>query len=188
MSERLSPPRPSIRLSDAERQTIVDDLGRHLTDGRLSIHEFDERVAQVYRATTEHEAVAVLADLPATPSPAAPRTPHLRRETHRSRLPLHLRIEWAAWLVAGAVNVAVWTIVSLGTDTPVHPWPVWVVVPWGIVLAVRTMSGLEHPRGGSDHIRTRRARSPLHDAHVRRALAYAQTAHRHCGGTHHPRT
>ncbi|WP_016691620.1 DUF1707 domain-containing protein [Rhodococcus rhodochrous] len=82
---------PPLRISDAERETIVDELGRHLTAGRLTIAEFDERVARVYRAATQDDAGAVLADLPSTPDPTPP--PPAQNPLSRLRLPLHQRIE-----------------------------------------------------------------------------------------------
>ncbi|MDO2377928.1 DUF1707 domain-containing protein, partial [Rhodococcus electrodiphilus] len=41
-----------IRISDSERERLVDELGRHLTAGRLTIGEFDQRVGAVYRSVT----------------------------------------------------------------------------------------------------------------------------------------
>jgi len=132
---------PPLRISDAERETIVERLGHHLTAGRLTITEFDERVALVYRATTQDDAGAVLADLPPTPAPTPPRP--AGNTVTRLRLPLHQRIEWGAWAAVGSINLAVWALVSLGTMSLIYFWPIWVVVPWGIVLAVRTALGIE---------------------------------------------
>ncbi|MDM7488448.1 DUF1707 domain-containing protein, partial [Rhodococcus sp. CSLK01-03] len=58
-----------VRISDPERERLVDELGRHLTAGRLTIGEFDERVGAVYRSVTTDEARRVLSDLPAAPPP-----------------------------------------------------------------------------------------------------------------------
>uniref|UniRef100_UPI000A8F442A DUF1707 SHOCT-like domain-containing protein n=1 Tax=Rhodococcus ruber TaxID=1830 RepID=UPI000A8F442A len=44
-----------IRISDSERERLVDELGRHLTAGRLTIGEFDQRVGAVYRSVTTDE-------------------------------------------------------------------------------------------------------------------------------------
>ncbi|NGP29200.1 DUF1707 SHOCT-like domain-containing protein, partial [Rhodococcus aetherivorans] len=56
-----------VRISDPERERLVDELGRHLTAGRLTIGEFDQRVGEVYRSVTTDEAHRVLSDLPAAP-------------------------------------------------------------------------------------------------------------------------
>lgn len=53
-----------VRIGDAERQHVVDLLGRHTGEGRLTLDEFSERAGQVYGAQTRAELEAVLADLP----------------------------------------------------------------------------------------------------------------------------
>ncbi|UYP18277.1 DUF1707 domain-containing protein [Rhodococcus sp. Z13] len=168
LSAAPNTPASPLRISDEERSGLVDELGTHLTAGRLTISEFDDRVATVYRARTRAEADTVLADLPsADPSPArAPRSaaPSTAGRTRRTfaGLPLHQRIEWGGWLAAGSVNLVVWALVSLGTGSFVYFWPVWVIVPWGLVLAVRTGLGLEGPL--------------THGAQVHRGAPYP-----HCG-------
>ncbi|RZL77207.1 MAG: DUF1707 domain-containing protein [Rhodococcus sp. (in: high G+C Gram-positive bacteria)] len=134
----------NIRISDSEREQVVGELGRHLTAGRLTIGEFDQRVAQVYRSITRHEAHHALVDLPvqvAAPVPAPMPTPRILPA--RRRLPGHQQIEWLAWLAAGSINLAIWGIVSLATGTLLYFWPVWVIGPWGLVLLGRTLLGRE---------------------------------------------
>lgn len=87
----------NIRISDSEREQVVGELGRHLTAGRLTIGEFDQRVAQVYRSTTQQQAHEVLRDLPSAPSAVAtarPAAPTIRPA--RRLIPGHQRIEWLA--------------------------------------------------------------------------------------------
>lgn len=133
-----------IRISDSERERLVDELGRHLTAGRLTIGEFDQRVGAVYRSATTDEARRVLSDLPAAPPPApAPVRAPLRTpaRTAAPRLPMHQRIEWAAWAAAGTINFVIWAIVSIAVGATVYPWPIWVIGPWGLVLLGRTLAG-----------------------------------------------
>jgi uncharacterized membrane protein len=59
-----------LRLSDAERQTAVDQLGEQFAVGRLTREEFDERSDAVWSAKTQGDLFPVFADLPAV----APRT------------------------------------------------------------------------------------------------------------------
>ncbi|WP_068154831.1 DUF1707 SHOCT-like domain-containing protein [Rhodococcus phenolicus] len=129
-----------LRISDADREQLVRTLGTHVGAGRLTLTEFDERVARVYRAVTEDQARLVLADLP-TPTPPAP-IRHPVRDRVRG-LPLHQRLEWSAWLAVGVLNLAIWGIVSLAVGTMLYPWPVWVIGPWGLVLLGRTVLGIE---------------------------------------------
>ena len=144
-----------LRISDADRERFVEILGTHVGAGRLTLTEFDERVAQVYRAVTEDQARQVLADLPAPAPPAPPRRP-LRDYVHR--LPLHQRIEWSAWLAVGVLNLAIWAIVSLAVGALIYPWPVWVIGPWALVLLSRTALGVE---GGCTAARARFRQRPL---------------------------
>ena len=134
----------NIRISDSEREQVVGELGRHLTAGRLTIGEFDQRVAEVYRSTTRQQAHQVLRDLPSAASAvaAAPvATPPTRPV--RRRVPGHQQIEWLAWAAAGGLNIAIWGIISLATGVMIYFWPVWVIGPWGLVLLGRTLLGRE---------------------------------------------
>lgn len=123
------------RASDAERDRIVRELSRHLGDGRIDLAEYDQRVAHVYRTTTREELTGVLADLP-TPAPARPATP-------RSRFPIWQRIEATAWLTVSVLVLVIWGAISLGVGEFTYFWPIWVIGPWGAVLAVRAATGIE---------------------------------------------
>lgn len=56
---------PRMRAGTTDRQTTVDLLSRHFTEGRLNAGEFDERVATAYAATYLDELPELSADLPA---------------------------------------------------------------------------------------------------------------------------
>jgi hypothetical protein len=53
-----------VRVSDAERQAVVRRLERALLDGRLNVHEFDERTLAAYAARTRGELDELTEDLP----------------------------------------------------------------------------------------------------------------------------
>jgi hypothetical protein len=53
-----------VRASDAERDAVVDRLRRALSQGRLTVDEFDGRVAAAYEARTRGELAALTQDLP----------------------------------------------------------------------------------------------------------------------------
>lgn len=129
---------PGIRASDAERDQFVQELGRHLGAGRLDLAEYDDRVAQVYKSATREELKAVLADLPAT-SPARAATPG-------RRFPIWQRIEASAWLGVSVLVLVIWAAISLGVGEFTYFWPMWVIGPWGAVLAVRAATGIESGR------------------------------------------
>jgi hypothetical protein len=55
-----------LRVSDAERQAVADQLSKHFADGRLDQAEFDERLSQTMSAKTYHDLDGLLTDLPST--------------------------------------------------------------------------------------------------------------------------
>jgi hypothetical protein len=66
-SEQRSPvsaQQAAFRVSDADRNQVVDQLKRHTTDGRLTLEEFEERVGETISAKTAGELRTVLRELP----------------------------------------------------------------------------------------------------------------------------
>src|SRR5690348_15701544 len=59
---------PRLRASDADRDRVAEVLRRALTDGRLTVEEFDARLDACFAARTFGDLDAVVDDLPA-PSP-----------------------------------------------------------------------------------------------------------------------
>jgi hypothetical protein len=59
-----------VRLSDADRELLYEQLARHHAAGRLTVDDLEQRVAALAGAGTDEEAQAILADLP--PLPADP--------------------------------------------------------------------------------------------------------------------
>lgn len=60
----MQPDPQQIRVSDADRQNVVDVLGAATRDGRLSIDEYSDRVASAYAATRHGELAGLVGDLP----------------------------------------------------------------------------------------------------------------------------
>ncbi|WP_409330113.1 DUF1707 SHOCT-like domain-containing protein [Trujillonella humicola] len=56
--------RRAVRAGDADREETVRQLQRALTQGRLTIDEFDERVRAAYAARTLGELADLMQDLP----------------------------------------------------------------------------------------------------------------------------
>ncbi|WP_194821780.1 DUF1707 domain-containing protein [Micromonospora sp. S-DT3-3-22] len=56
--------RDRMRAADADREATAERLRVALEEGRLDLHEYDERLQQTYGAKTYAELDAVLADLP----------------------------------------------------------------------------------------------------------------------------
>ena len=130
----------TMRASDRDRQQVVDRLRGAVEDGRLTMDEYMQRMELAYRAVTYGDLAPLQADLPATGSahgqgrePAA----QARRSCllgFVAGLPGVLRVLWATWLTAVAINVVVWALVSGTTGHLIYPWPLWVAGPYGAAL------------------------------------------------------
>jgi hypothetical protein len=122
-----------VRIGDAEREQVAQRLHVHVGSGRLDLAEFEHRLDAVYQARTRGELAVVLADLPERtqrPRPAARPAP--------SRI---AAVAWAPWLLAGVISLVVWMATSLGAGALLYFWPMWVIGPWGAVLALGTITG-----------------------------------------------
>jgi hypothetical protein len=53
-----------LRVSDAERDAVVTELGQHFQDGRLDQAEFDQRIGAALAATTQGDLDRLVTDLP----------------------------------------------------------------------------------------------------------------------------
>src|SRR5689334_24175934 len=56
--------RDEMRAADADRQAVADQLKAALDEGRLDLHEYDERLQQTYAAKTFGALDALVTDLP----------------------------------------------------------------------------------------------------------------------------
>ena len=110
------PARPDLRVSDAERDAVVTELGEHFQQGRLDQVEFGERVTQALAARTESDLSALLADLPPTREAPAPQP-----RAWAPRLPFLVPLLFAAILIAGSA--------AGGRHGGWALWPLWWLVP-----------------------------------------------------------
>ncbi|MGY4102861.1 DUF1707 domain-containing protein [Nocardia sp. R16R-3T] len=110
-----------LRASDADREKIAEQLPVAMNDGRLSLHEYDDRLEQVYAARTYGELTPLLLDLPVP-----------RKEVPAARrVPQWVVIMWIPWVAVNALCVAIWLATGAG-----YFWPFWVAVPWGCALLI----------------------------------------------------
>ncbi|TYC04020.1 DUF1707 domain-containing protein [Micromonospora sp. WP24] len=139
-----------MRAADADRQAVADRLRVALDEGRLDLHEYDERLQRAYGARTYGELDVLLTDLPAvapraeaqlsvpTAAPVVAGTaPVDRAPTGRWVLQV-----WMPYLQVVPVTVGVWVISSLSSGELLYFWPGWVAGPWGMLLLLRTVGGL----------------------------------------------
>ncbi|SNR61955.1 DUF1707 SHOCT-like domain-containing protein [Blastococcus mobilis] len=147
-------PDPHLRAADADRAAVAAVLGEHMSAGRLTLDEYDERLARAYAAKTYGELEQLTADLPAAvpaarpaPQPAAPHA-----TSHPATVAAHGGgggdpHSWRAWATTSLIVLVIWAATSLATWEFLYFWPVWVIGPWGAVLLARTLTG---PRHGAD--------------------------------------
>ena len=62
-----------LRAGDADRERVAERLRLALDEGRLNLHEYDERLRDAYGAKTYSELDALLADLPNVTPPSQQR-------------------------------------------------------------------------------------------------------------------
>jgi hypothetical protein len=156
-------PEPHLRASDADRAAVATVLGSHMSAGRLTVAEYDERLTRAYAARTYGELAELTTDLPAAPSaaaqrpadatgawPAVPTAP--AQQVARHGVPAcgswggaaGLRAAWLSWASTAAIVLTVWLVSMLASGDWVYPWPVWVIGPWGAVLLAQSATGRGH--------------------------------------------
>jgi Domain of unknown function (DUF1707) len=140
-------PEPHQRAADVDREAVATALGEHMAAGRLTVAEYDERLARAYTAKTYGELAELTSDLPGpaprhVPAPAsttpAP-TPPARNGAGTSAWEQH--DSWRAWLGTGVIVVAIWAITSIASGAFLYFWPIWVIGPWGAVLLAQRITG-----------------------------------------------
>lgn len=108
----------SMRVADADREQLVDELREHAVEGRLTSEEFEERVGGAYRASTRADLDALRADLPVSSTSVklalSKRKKHLRRR---------LSQEVVGSLAVSLLSVGVW----LASGPSGSFWPGWVI-------------------------------------------------------------
>jgi hypothetical protein len=128
----------TLRAADTDRQKIADQLKSALDEGRLSLHEYDDRVGQAYAARTYADLLALVDDLPqpgvSAAQVAAKQTADARRAARR--MPTALVVLWTIWSALAVVNLVVFVLVAISRDGHTYPWPVWMLVPGAALGAV----------------------------------------------------
>ena len=114
-----------MRVADADREQLAEELREHMLAGRLSSEEFEERLARTYAALTQAELDSLREDLPMglvrVNSALAIRRAKLRRR---------LIQEGGGALGVSALCVAIWAVT--GAHHGSSFWPIWVILATGI--------------------------------------------------------
>ena len=92
---------PRMRAGDKDRQRVVEQLGKHFGEGRLTVQEFDERVVRAHASVYLDELPTLTADLPRDPEPQP------RPTRSRTRVPSGVFALLIAMLLAWSMVAAV---------------------------------------------------------------------------------
>ena len=139
-------PQPHLRAADTDRAAVATVLGEHMSAGRLTLEEYDERLARAYAARTFGELEELTADLPAVstgravePVPATEPAPVAATGVASWHgVDPH---SWRSWMSTSLIVIAIWATISLASWELRYFWPVWVIGPWGAVLLAQTLMG-----------------------------------------------
>lgn len=135
--------REEMRAADADRHVVADKLRAALDEGRLDLHEYDERLQRAYAAKTYGELDLLLTDLPNVAPVAVPSaTAVVAAEGNQHVTAQWLMHVWSSWLPTVTITTAVWLVASLAAQEPLYFWPIWIAGPWGVVLFWQTIGGL----------------------------------------------
>ncbi|MFY1617799.1 DUF1707 SHOCT-like domain-containing protein [Micromonospora sp. WMMD736] len=147
--------RDGMRAADADREAVAERLRVALNEGRLDLHEYDERLQRAYAARTYGELDQLLTDLPpVTPAQRSALVPEPAAEMPVASAggPSAVGMDgstarwmagvWLPYLRVVAIVVTIWAVTSLLSAELLYFWPIWVAGPWGAVLVVRTVAGL----------------------------------------------
>jgi hypothetical protein len=133
--EAYEPPAKVIRASDADRERAVAQLRQHLSDGRLTLEEFTERVDEAYAARTTADIERALRELPhisvrgSVPAGFGPVAASRRHDLQQRR---NLRSSLVGYAAINAMLLLIWLVTCIATGDLQYFWPIWPMLGMGI--------------------------------------------------------
>jgi hypothetical protein len=109
----------SLRVADADRERLSDELREHMVAGRLTPEEFEERLGLAYGAKTRADLDALKADLPMSPAGV-----QLALAQRRNKLRGRLVQEASGSVIGSGACVAIW----FASGAQGSFWPIWVIL------------------------------------------------------------
>ena len=133
------------RIGDVERDAAVDALREHMSVGRLTAEEFDERMARALQAKTRSDLDDLFVDLPGgVPSPAVPVPVPVSVPVAEAELPATWRVpNTVAVATVGVIWVVFFIAVAIGG---IAWWLFWIpLMATGGLLEGVTFKGRKKP-------------------------------------------
>jgi hypothetical protein len=109
-----------MRVADADRERVVEELREHTIAGRLTSEELEERSGSAYRARTRAELDVLRADLPVSATSVK-----LALFKRKAQLRRRLAQEAGGGLGVSALSVGIWLLT--GGHHHSDFWPAWVI-------------------------------------------------------------
>lgn len=142
----------TVRISDGDRQAVIDRLREHTSAGRLTLDEFDGRVGEVMQSRTLADLRETLRDLP-LPMPVLATERVLGRQLRRRRAMSHVR----NFVGINSICIGIWAITGAQFSHGGF-WPEWVLLFSGLGLVGSLATNKE-----SDQEKKERKKLELHE-------------------------
>jgi hypothetical protein len=146
-----------MRVSNDERNAVVDLLRDQTSAGRLTLGEFEERLDEVFGARTQAQLHHALRELPVAPPAVAPAmTPTVSvgpvtDDDLRRRWRRRVRNELAGFISPNVVCNAIWLLAGTG-----YWWPGWVLLGTGGGLVTMVVKGFDPEKERTELLAERR--------------------------------
>lgn len=150
-----------MRAADSDRQRIADRLRVAADEGRLTLTEYDERLAAAFKAQTYADLNALVVDLPGPAgearsqvAPVGAAAGDVKSQKHwdrRRRRRRGIRSGWGGWLGLSVFLTGIWFLSRLSDitekgwaeGTQGHGfWPIWPIAGIGLLMLVRTLGSM----------------------------------------------
>ena len=153
----------SLRVADADREQLIDELREHAVAGRLTSEELEDRIGGAYSASTRADLDVLRADLPVSSTSVK-----LALRKRKTQLRRRLLQEAGASLGVSLLSVGIW----LASGPSGSFWPGWVIAVT-LLPVVRDAWRLFGPASDLDVVEARlQARHERHLGRGRRRHRY----------------
>ena len=126
----------AVRVGDPERARTASILGRGLTQGYLSMAEYETRLGRAFEAATVDVLSDLTVDLPVRRIVRHdPRRRAARRAAARRGALIHLGV----YLAVSLLMIVAWLATAVAAGQW-YFWPVWPILGWGIGIAAHYSS------------------------------------------------